>query len=277
MTAEAKQRRAARPALALAWGAATHGLFALGVGSMVLGLFTGLQLAVGAVPQPLAIGANLLLALMFPLLHSWLLTRHGQRLLARLAPAGAGQTLAPSTYAMLGGLQLLALFWLWTPSGVELWRAEGPLFWLMCIAFAGAWALLGLAILNAGVGLQSGFIGWWALLRGRRPAYPDMPDRGLFRVVRQPIYIAFALTLWTPPVWTADQVLLAVLWTAYCVAAPMLKERRFAARYGARWQQYRERVPYWVPDPRLALSAKRPGSNETDRVRKGELGRSTDA
>jgi protein-S-isoprenylcysteine O-methyltransferase Ste14 len=96
-------------------------------------------------------------------------------------------------------------------------------------------------------------------------------------VVRQPIYIAFALTLWTPPVWTADQVMLAVLWTAYCVAAPMLKERRFAARYGTRWQQYRERVPYWVPDPRLALAGKGRGSNETDRRRKGALGRSTDA
>lgn len=246
-----------RPALALAWGAATHGLFALGVGSMVLGLFTGLQRAAGVVPAPWHYLANLLLALQFPLLHSWLLTRRGRSLLARLAPAGTGATLAPSTYAMIGGLQLLALFWLWTPTGVVLWRAEGWGFWAMCAAFAGAWGLLGLAILDAGMGLQSGFIGWWALLRGQRPAYPDMPQGGLFRVVRQPIYVAFALTLWTPPVWTADQLALAVLWTAYCVAAPRLKERRFAALFGERWEAYRARVPYWVPDPRLMFGSRR--------------------
>lgn len=239
-----------RPLLALCWGAATHGLFALGVGSMVLGLFTGLQLAAGDLPMPWAWGANLALALQFPLLHSWLLTSRGRALLARLAPAGTGRTLAPSTYAIVGGVQLLALFWLWTPSGVILWRADGWAFWAMCGAFAAAWGLLGLAILNAGMGLQSGFIGWWALLRGRRPAYPDMPERGLFRIVRQPIYVAFALTLWTPPLWTADQLLLAVLWTAYCVGAPLLKEQRFAARFGARWAAYRARVPYWLPDPR---------------------------
>jgi protein-S-isoprenylcysteine O-methyltransferase Ste14 len=148
-------------------------------------------------------------------------------------------------------VQLLALFWLWTPTGVVFWRAEGLAFWAMCAAFAGAWGLLGLAILSAGMGLQSGFIGWWALLRGRRPVYPDMPTRGMFRIVRQPIYIAFALTLWTPPVWTADQVGLALVWTVYCLGAPLLKERRFAALYGARWAAYRARVPYWVPNPAL--------------------------
>jgi protein-S-isoprenylcysteine O-methyltransferase Ste14 len=36
-----------------------------------------------------------------------------------------------------------------------------------------------------------------------------------------------------------------------------LKERRFAARYGARWQRYRRRVPYWIPDPRLLWRSRR--------------------
>lgn len=242
-----------RIGLALLWGALTHACFGLGVGSMVLGLFTGMQLALGEVPKPLDYVTNFLLAVQFPLLHSWLLSKRGRALLVRLAPAGKGATLAPSTYALIAGLQLLALFWLWTPTGVVFWRAHGLWFWVMCMAFAGAWGLLGLAILSAGMGLQSGFIGWWALLRGRPVRYPDMPTRGLFRIVRQPIYIAFALTLWTPPVWTADQVGLALVWTAYCLFAPLLKERRFADLYGARWQTYKRRVPYWLPNPALLL------------------------
>ena len=86
-----------------------------------------------------------------------------------------------------------------------------------------------------------------SLLARIRPVFPDMPTQGLFRLIRQPIYVAFALTLWTPSVWTPDQLALALCYTAYCLAAPRLKERRFAARYGARFDQYRADVPYVVP------------------------------
>jgi protein-S-isoprenylcysteine O-methyltransferase Ste14 len=74
-----------------------------------------------------------------------------------------------------------------------------------------------------------------------------MPTRGLFGIVRHPIYVAFALTLWTVPVWTPDQLALALALTAYCLLAPMLKERRLAARHGEEFARYRARVPYAVP------------------------------
>ena len=74
-----------------------------------------------------------------------------------------------------------------------------------------------------------------------------MPTQGLFRLIRQPIYVGFALTLWTVPVWTPDQLALAVSYTAYCLLAPRLKERRFAQRYGKDFDRYREKTPYVVP------------------------------
>jgi protein-S-isoprenylcysteine O-methyltransferase Ste14 len=86
-----------------------------------------------------------------------------------------------------------------------------------------------------------------SLLARIRPVFPDMPTSGLFSLIRQPIYVAFALTLWTPPVWTPDQLVLAVAFTAYCLLAPRLKERRFTARYGARFDRYRAEVPYILP------------------------------
>jgi methanethiol S-methyltransferase len=95
--------------------------------------------------------------------------------------------------------------------------------------------------------VQSGALGWMSLLARIRPVFPDMPISGLFRLIRQPIYLAFALTLWTPPVWTPDQLALAVCFTTYCLMAPRLKERRFAARYGARFDRYRAEVPYMLP------------------------------
>ncbi len=73
-----------------------------------------------------------------------------------------------------------------------------------------------------------------------------MPTVGLFRIIRQPIYVAFAITLWTVPVWTPDQLALAICYTTYCLLAPRLKERRFAARYGEMFERYRANVPYAV-------------------------------
>ncbi|URF46548.1 methyltransferase family protein [Dinoroseobacter shibae] len=236
-----------RRGTALLYGAACHGIFALAGLAMLVGLFTGMQSGFGAVPQPWAWGANLLLLVQFPLAHSFLLSARGQSLLARLAPWGYGKPLATTTYATIASLQLLALFTLWTPSETILWRAEGMVFWLMCLAYAASWLLLTKASFDAGPSVQSGALGWMALLRGRKPVFPDMPETGLFRVVRQPIYVSFALTLWCVPVWTPDQILVATLYTAYCVIAPRFKEERFSRLYGDRFRAYRARVPYWVP------------------------------
>ena len=86
---------------------------------------------------------------------------------------------------------------------------------------------------DAGAEVQSGALGWMSLAQNLKPVFPDMPTSGLFKVIRQPIYVSFALTLWTVPVWTPVQLAVALTLTAYCLLAPLLKERRFQARYGA--------------------------------------------
>jgi methanethiol S-methyltransferase len=93
-----------------------------------------------------------------------------------------------------------------------------------------------------------------SLLARIRPVFPDMPTLGLFRIIRQPIYVAFAMTLWTVPVWTPDQLALAISLTAYCLFAPVLKERRFARRYGPRFAQYKAETPYVLPRMRHEAS-----------------------
>jgi protein-S-isoprenylcysteine O-methyltransferase Ste14 len=236
-----------RIALALAMGILCHLIFAAAILSMIYAMFFGLSHGLGAVPYPWAIALNLVLILQFPLAHSLLLTRRGRRVLSRCVPGGHGATLSTTTYAIIASLQLLALFWLWTPSGIVWWRAEGAAFFMICTAYALSFAFLGKAIFDAGVELQSGALGWLSLLARRAPKFPDMPTLGLFRIIRQPIYLAFACTLWTVPVWTPDQLTLAILWTVYCVAAPVLKERRFAEQFGERFERYRTQVPYMIP------------------------------
>ena len=239
-----------RIALALAWGVLGHGVFAAGVGAMVIGMGFGMTLGQGPLAGGWAWAVNLLLLVQFPVGHSLLLSRPGQRALARLAPGGTGKTLATTTYVMIAGAQLLLLFALWSPSGTVWWRAEGPWLAAMLTAYGVAWALLGKAMLDAGLSVQAGWLGWMALLRDRAPRFPPMPTGGLFRLVRQPIYGAFTLTLWTVPVWTPDQLAVALGFTLYCLVGPLFKERRYRRLFGPTFERYRARTPYWLPWPR---------------------------
>jgi methanethiol S-methyltransferase len=213
---------AGRIALALIFGALCHALFAAGVLAMIVAMFFGLSESLGTVPWPMAALANGAVIVQFSLAHSLLLTGPCGRLLARLIPGPRGQTLANTTYAIIASAQLLALFALWTPSGIVWWRAEGVAFWMVSAAYATSWLILLRASFDAGAEVQSGALGWMSLLARIRPVFPDMPASGLVRLIRQPIYAAFALTLWTPPVWRPDQLALAISFTAYCVLAPRL-------------------------------------------------------
>lgn len=232
---------------ALLWGALVHLSFAIGVGLMVYHIFFGLTRSWGAVPFPFAVLANLALLAQFPLIHSFLLTQNGRKILALIGP---DPRLGTTVYALIASLQLALVFAFWSPSGIVIWEAAGWAFWAMCALFAASWCYLGLAILQSGIQLQSGALGWLALLWDRAVQFPDMPSTGLYAVTRQPIYLGFALTLWTTPLWTADQLVLALVWSAYCVCAPRLKERRFTRIYGDRFRAYQARVPYFLPAPR---------------------------
>lgn len=236
-----------RVAIALLYGALCHAIFALGVGTMIFEMAFGLSRAIGPFTGIWAVIANALLIAQFAAGHSLLLTRRGQALLDRLAPAPHGRTLRTTTYATIAAAQIGALFLLWSPTGIVWWQAEGWLLYLWLGFYGTAWALLGIAMIEAGLSVQSGVLGWWSLARGVSPRYPGMPQTGLFSLTRQPIYVAFTMTLWTVPRWTPDQLFLACCLTLYCLLAPLHKERRFAQLFGEQWTDYKARVPYWLP------------------------------
>lgn len=248
-----------RITVAFAYGFACHLTFTLAVGAMIVAMFFGMSESLGRAPEPWSYLANILLLLQFPISHSLLLSERGRKVLGWFAPAEFAQTLGTTTFALIASLQLLALFALWTPTGIVWWRAEGGLFFVFCALYAAAWLLLIWASYDAGAEVQSGALGWMSLAQNIKPVFPDMPTRGLFRIIRQPIYVSFALTLWTVPVWTPDQLLLASVLTAYCLLAPKLKEMRFEKRYGEQFRAYRKEVPYAFPK----LVKSRPSSNRS--------------
>lgn len=247
--AEAKLPRGLRIG-AVAYGIACHVLFVVGVGTMIAAMFFGMSRSLGRVPAPWSVAVNALLLLQFPIAHSVLLTSLGNRVMKVLAPAAISSRLSTTTYALIASTQVLLLFALWTPSGTVWWPASGTALWLLVPLYTAAWLLLLKAIWDAGMAVQTGFLGWWAVAHSRLPKFPPMPATGLFRIVRQPIYVAFALTLWTVPTWTPDQLVVALLLTSYCLIGPLLKEARFRRRFGPQFDIYAAKVPYWLPWPR---------------------------
>jgi ubiquinone biosynthesis O-methyltransferase len=241
--------------LALTYGVVCHGLFAFAVAVMIYEMAFGLSRSWGSLHTPWRWIGNGLLLLQFPLAHSFLLSTRGRRLLRALAPTGLGADLSTTSYVIVASLQILLLFGRWSPSGIVWWQAEGWMLAATIVLYTAGWLLLLKSMFDAGITLQIGALGWWAVYRNKRPAYPPMPTHGLFRVCRQPIYVSFAITLWTVPVWTPDQLVLAVVLSAYCLTGPLLKEARFTRMFGQEFEFYRARHPYWFPFPRPARPA----------------------
>lgn len=250
VSGNAPVRSGSRTLIALGYGVICHVFFLIAVLTMMVAMFFGMSRSLGGLTSPWSWIANGALLIQFPVLHSLLLSARGRRAITRMAPRDTGATLVTTTYVTIAAVQVFALFALWSPSGIIWWQAQGVTFVVIVTLYAASWLLLGLAMTNAGLSVQTGSLGWTSLLRGTKPVYPKMPETGLFRLTRQPIYVAFALTLWTVPTWTPDQLVVALALTTYCLIGPVFKEARFRHVYGASFERYARSVPYWLPLPR---------------------------
>jgi 2-polyprenyl-6-methoxyphenol hydroxylase-like FAD-dependent oxidoreductase/protein-S-isoprenylcysteine O-methyltransferase Ste14 len=232
---------------ALAYGLGSHTLFIASVVVMFVSLHRGLSRGWVHLHGVEAWMINLALLLQFALGHSWLLSDSGRHFMAKLAPPGLGNPLATTIFAALASVQLLIVFLFWSPSEV-LWAA--PEGWVkngLSAAYLLSWLLLARSMSDAGLDTQIGILGWRSVWRNEEPVYKPFTRGGLFKWVRQPIYLSFTLILWTAPTWTPDHLVLAILWTAYCYLAPIIKEKRYRRWYGDAFARYQKRVPYWNP------------------------------
>lgn len=238
--------RASR-ATAVLYGVFCHSLFLLGIGLAFVAMYKGMHLGFVRLDTGWAILLDSVLLLQFPLLHSFLLSGPGGRFLKSLAPQKLGSALSTTTFTIIASVQLIALYGLWAPLAPVWWESQGVSRAVISVAYLLSWLLLAKAMADAGLATQTGFLGWSAVFQGQKPVYEPMPIKGLFRYCRQPIYLAFALTTWTVPVWSLDQLILALWLTSYCLLGPIFKERRYRKRYGEAFTQYKDQVPYIVP------------------------------
>ncbi len=248
--------------VALGYGLLSHALFLTSIVVMFVSLYRGLSFGLLHLHGWAAVMDDVLLVAQFAVGHSLLLSDKGRRFMTKLAPLNLGRDLSTTVFAGIASLQLLAVFLLWSPSNV-IWAApEGWINNVLTTLYAISWLLLAKSMSDAGLDTQIGSVGWRSVWSGQRPVYQPFARTGMFRHSRQPIYSSFTLILWTAPVWTLDHLFIAIAWSAYCVLAPVIKERRYLRWYGAAYERYRQRVSYWFPAKVRAI--KSPTMKSTD-------------
>lgn len=207
-------------------------------------------------PPLQALLLNLLLLAVFALQHSVMARPGFKRWWTSLVPA----PIERSTYVLVSSALTLALCWAWQPLPGTLWSAEslaGQALWWSGFAL-GLVVLLGSSFHIDHFDLL-GLRQTWSLLRGLPMAPQPFLVRGLYRLVRHPIYVGWLLLFWCTPHMRTDHLLLAAGMTVYVLAAIRLEERDLVAEHGQLYTAYRRSVPALVPRPRPRPAVPRAG------------------
>ena len=69
----------------------------------------------------------------------------------------------------------------------------------------------------------------------------------LYKNVRHPLYLGWALAFWATPTMTVGHLLFTGVLSGYMIVAAIIEERDLVAHFGETYQNYRQRVPMFVP------------------------------
>jgi protein-S-isoprenylcysteine O-methyltransferase Ste14 len=172
-------------------------------------------------------------------------------------------------FALLGW----ATWWFLRQPDRELYRLRGLWAWLA----RAAQLVAGLLIMDTtrrgyGLGRFLGLVQLGAMLRGEQvPATPaaqgpalepsgELAQAGLFSRSRHPANLLLPLIFWTFPRMTMNRVALAGTLSLYALLGSLHEDRRLRAAYGAAFERYAQKVPFFLPKVRENLTAQQVSS-----------------
>lgn len=204
-----------------------------------------------------AIVVDLALIALFALQHSVMARPTFKNFWTRIVPS----PIERSTYVLFSCVVTVVLMVFWIPIDEVVWEVQGPLArTLVWVLFAVGWLLVpGVSYLINHHDLF-GTRQVWLHLKGL--AYDPPPFRvpGLYRVVRHPLYIGWAIAFWAIPTMTVGHLLFAGAMTLYMGVAAIFEERNLLEHYGEQYRKYRESVPMFVPRVAVAQTMNEAGS-----------------
>jgi protein-S-isoprenylcysteine O-methyltransferase Ste14 len=177
---------------------------------------------------PLVVDA--ILVTIFALHHSVFAREPVKRAMTAAIPEG----LLRSVYVWIASVLLILVCVLWQPLGGELYDITGwPALALAAVQVAGI-----LVIVESVRTIDP------LELAGIRPAAgaDGLQTRGVYRLVRHPIYFGWVLAVFGAAHMTRDRLVFAVLTTMYLAIAIRWEERSLIRSFGEPYRRYRQQV-----------------------------------
>ncbi len=199
------------------------------------------------------------LALFFAFSHSLMLMPRSRKLLVRWIPAAFYE----STFSVVTCVSLLLLFLGWRTSETLLWEATGSLKSAIRVCFYASWGALFYSLWLTGLGYQNGWTPFYYWLQKKQAPRREFKPRGVYKMMRHPVYLSFLGLVWFTPHMSLDHAVLTTIWTAYIFYGSFLKDRRLQFYIGQPYREYSSRVsgyPFITRGPlaRQAVKHKRP-------------------
>lgn len=224
-----------RPSLVIAWAGGAMFVLSLATFLYSYAVLYGRMIAPARAP---AVAADVLLFSGFALHHSILARSGAKRRVVRWVPA----PLERSSFTWISSLLFILVCLAWQPAGGWIyrldgvWRAAGYTaqaagIWLT-IAGSRALDVLDLAGIRPVVNAR----------RGESPRHTPLETRGVYGLVRHPVYFGWVLFVFGVPDMNGTRMLFAAISTGYLVAAIPFEERSLARVFGAAYDRYRAAV-----------------------------------
>jgi protein-S-isoprenylcysteine O-methyltransferase Ste14 len=140
-------------------------------------------------------------------------------------------------------VSLLVVIGAWQPCGSPVWDLHGPAKVAVRGGFYGSWVLTLYSLYLSGYGHQTGWTSWWPWVRGRAVPKRVFQPRGIYWLLRHPVYLGFLGLVWFVPCMTIDRATLTAVWTVYVFVGSYLKDRRMVHYLGMSYRQYQAEVP----------------------------------
>jgi protein-S-isoprenylcysteine O-methyltransferase Ste14 len=235
--------------ISLAYGVSCHALFLLTyalmayfVGNVGIGWSIDAAPAAGSALKAFAVDLGLLL--LFALPHSIMARPGFKRVWTRFVP----EPIERSTYVLISNILMLTLMAAWQPLAGSVWYVAHPAGRLLVWGLFGAgWLMVPLASLMIDHFDLFGTRQVWLCFRGREYQPLAFRTRAFYRAIRHPLYVGWALAFWATPTMSAGHLLFASTLTLYMALAVRIEERDLVRHLGRVYEEYRERVPMFVP------------------------------
>ncbi|HTQ39016.1 MAG TPA: NnrU family protein [Pirellulales bacterium] len=191
-----------------------------------------------------AVAIDVVLLLLFGLQHSVMARPWFKQAWTKIVP----QEIERSTYVLISNLTLLLMMWQWRAIPLVVWDVPGTAVRVLLIAISVVgWLIVPTVSLMINHFDLFGVRQVWLQWRGRKYSSLPFGVPMLYRYMRHPLYVGFALALWATPTMTVGHLLMAGVLTGYMVLASKIEERDLVNHFGALYADYRRQVPAFVP------------------------------